>query len=57
MINFEKEQRVNIDINKQLWKKVGIECAKMGVTKKFFVQYALEKLLEEINIKEKFKLK
>lgn len=57
MIKFEKEQRVNIDINKQLWQKVGIECAKMGVTKKFFVQYALEKLLEEINIKEKFKLK
>lgn len=57
MIKFEKEQRVNMDINKELWKKVSVECAKMGVTKKFFVQYALEKLLEEINIKEKFKLK
>ena len=40
-------QRVNMDINKNLWKQVGIRAIKEGITKKELVEKAFEKYLKE----------
>lgn len=40
-------QRVNMDLNKELWKRVGIRCIELDIQKKQFVEKALEKLLKE----------
>ena len=42
-----KEQRINMDINRELWKRVGIQAIKEGLTKKDLVEKALEKYLKE----------
>jgi len=40
-------QRVNMDINKELWKQVGIRCIKLDMQKKEFVEQALKNYLEK----------
>lgn len=39
-------QRVNMDINKNLWKKVGIRAIEEGINKKDLVEKALRLYLE-----------
>lgn len=39
-------RRINIDMDKRLWHQVGIESAKLGITKKEFTTRALQ---EKIN--------
>lgn len=48
----KKEQRVTIDINKELWHQVGIESAKLGIYKKDFLEKALKEKIERINNEE-----
>lgn len=43
------KQRVNMDINKELWKKVGIRAIELNLQKKEIVELALEKFLQEGN--------
>lgn len=38
-------QRVNIDVNKNLWKQVGIEAIKNDVTRREIVEVALKEYL------------
>lgn len=47
-----KEQIVNIAINKELWKQVGIKAAIEGIGKKEVVDKALREYLREMNINE-----
>ena len=44
-----EKQRVNMDINKELWKKVGIRAIELNLQKKEIVELALEKFLQEGN--------
>lgn len=39
-------QRINVDVDKSLWRDVGIRCAEQGVTKRTFMEQALEEKLE-----------
>lgn len=39
-------QRINVDIDKALWREVGICCAEQGTTKRAFMEDALEEKLE-----------
>lgn len=41
-----ENQRINVDINRQLWQEVGIRCAEKGVTKRTFMEEALAEKLE-----------
>lgn len=41
------KQRVNMDINKELWKKVGIRAIELNLQKKEIVELALKKFLQE----------
>lgn len=43
------KQRVNMDINKELWKKVGIRAIELNLQKKEIVELALKKFLQEVN--------
>ena len=45
-------QRVNMDINKILWKRVGIRAIEEGITKKELVEKALEKHLSNTEQRE-----
>lgn len=48
MKNTNEIRRINIDISQELWHKVGIESAKLGITKKEFTERALlDKLKKE----------
>ena len=40
-------QRVNMDINRNLWKQVGIKASKESITKKELVEKALKNYLKE----------
>lgn len=42
-----EKQRVNMDLDKELWKKVGIQAAIEGITKKEVVEKSLENYLKE----------
>lgn len=42
-------QRVNMDISKNLWKQAGIRAIKEGITKKELVEKALKNYLKEGN--------
>lgn len=42
-----ENQRVNMDINKDLWRKVGIKSAELELQKKEIVEKALENFLKE----------
>ena len=42
-----EKQRVNMDINKELWKKVSIAAIKEGIQKRQLVEIAIEKYIEE----------
>lgn len=44
-----EKQRVNMDINKELWKKVGIRAIELNLQKREIVELALEKFLREGN--------
>lgn len=44
-----EKQRVNMDINKELWKKVGIRAIELNLQKKEIVELALKKFLQEGN--------
>jgi len=41
------KQRVNMDIDKELWKQVTIKCAELGIEKKQFVEEALKNKLKD----------
>lgn len=41
-------KRVNIDIDKKIWHQVGIESAKLDITKKEFTTQALIEKIERI---------
>lgn len=41
-----ENQRINVDVDKSLWRDVGIRCAEQGVTKRTFMEQALEEKLE-----------
>lgn len=41
-------QRVNMDLDKALWRKVSVRAAEEGITKKELVEKALKKYLEEL---------
>lgn len=41
------KQRVNMDIDKNLWKKVGIKSIELGLQKKELVEKALEEFVEK----------
>lgn len=51
MTEKEQEQRVTIDMNKELWHQVGIESAKLGITKREFTETALREKVNKINEK------
>ena len=42
-----EKQRINIDINKTLWKKVGIKAIEEGIQKRQLVEKAIKKYIEE----------
>jgi len=42
-----KKQRINMDLNKELWKRVGIKAIEEGIQKRELVEKALEKYLKE----------
>ena len=46
-------QRVNMDLNKELWKQVGIRAIEEGINKKDLVEKALENYLKDGNEDEK----
>jgi len=46
-VSNKNEKRVSIDINKDLWHQVGIKSAVKGVSKKEYVQQALEEKIEK----------
>lgn len=41
------DRRINMDIDKNLWKEVGIKAIKEGITKKDLVTKALEEYLKK----------
>jgi Arc/MetJ family transcription regulator len=41
------KKRINLDIDDELWVRVGVRCAETKTQKKEFVEKALEKLLKE----------
>lgn len=43
-----EKQRVNMDLDKELWKRVSIKAIEEGIQKKELVEKALKKYLEEI---------
>lgn len=49
MIFLENKQRVNIDVNRELWKQVGIKSAETGMEKREILEEALKKYIEKIN--------
>ena len=42
MGNEKNEQRISIDIDKELWHEVGVQSAIKGIMKKEYVRQALE---------------
>lgn len=42
-----KEQRINMDIDKELWKAVGIRAIEKGITKKELVTIAIQEYLDK----------
>lgn len=42
-----EKQRVNMDLDKELWKQVGIKAIQLGIQKKELVEKALKKFLQE----------
>lgn len=46
-------RRINVDIDKKLWHEVGIESAKLGITKKDFTTMALREKINKINKESK----
>lgn len=42
-----KQQRVNMDLDKEIWKRVGIKAIELGITKKELVEKALKNYIEE----------
>lgn len=44
-----KEQRINMDVDKELWKEVSIKAIKEGITKKELVTKALTEYLAKKN--------
>jgi len=40
------KQRVNMDIDKELWKRVGMKALELDMQKKDLVELALKKLLQ-----------
>lgn len=46
-------QRVNMDLDKKIWKQVGIKCIELNMQKKDFVELALKELLKTGGIKMK----
>lgn len=42
-----EKQRVNMDIDKELWRQVGIKSAELDIQKKDIVEKALKKFLIE----------
>jgi Arc/MetJ family transcription regulator len=42
-----ERQRVNVDIDKELWRKVSIRCVELGITKRTYLELALEELLKK----------
>lgn len=47
-----EKQRVNMDIDKELWKKVGIRAIELNLQKREVVELALEKFLQEGDFKK-----
>jgi Arc/MetJ family transcription regulator len=45
----EGVQRLNIDVDSDLWHKVGIKCAEIKEEKKEFLSKALQERLERLN--------
>jgi hypothetical protein len=41
------KKRINLDIDGELWRRLGVRCAELEMMKKEFVEKAIEKLLEE----------
>lgn len=48
----KETRRINIEIDKKLWHQVGIESAKLGITKKDFTTMALKEKIERIRVEE-----
>lgn len=44
-----EKQRVNMDLDKELWKQVGIKAIELGMQKKELVELAIKKFIEENN--------
>jgi len=42
-----EKQRVNMDLDKDLWKQVGIKAIQLGIQKKEIVETSLENYLKE----------
>ena len=42
-----EKQRVNMDLDKDLWKLVGVKAIELGIQKKEIVEKALENYLKE----------
>jgi len=40
------KQRVNMDIDKDLWKQASVKAAQLGVTKKKLVEMGIKKILQ-----------
>ena len=47
------KKRINMDINENLWKRVGVKAAESGITKRDLVERALESHLERDQKEEK----
>lgn len=45
----KETRRINIDMDSKLWHEVGIESAKLGITKKEFTIRALRDKVKKIN--------
>lgn len=46
-------QRVNIDLDKELWRRASVRAAELGITKRELVEKAIEKFIEEKENDEK----
>lgn len=42
-----EKQRINMDLDKELWKKVGIKALELDMQKRELVEKALENFLKE----------
>lgn len=54
-----ERQRINMDINKEIWKKVGKAAIDLGIDKREFVELALQLKLDETksrNVKKRVKV-